>query len=498
MTRILIRTGKRPGQPVGPEASIGYRKHGVFAMNVGNGYYWDSVFRWVSVPGVEVVPDSLLSAHPEQGKRYYDAINAEFDQYVFTLTNSFRPTHAAGLHRWAEMIDKLTIPVIGVGGGVQLNWNEGLEPGDETDRGTKHFMKSLLNHSASVSVRGEITGAYLKRLGFGDEHVRVTGCPSLYLYTPDYEVKPKGPLTSDSKVGITIAVRDYGFSAFANRAYEQYPNLMYIGQTMGDIVTFVWGKDRLVAEKPDIPVHLGHPMVESNKTRMFLDPRVWTDFLKEYDFMLGTRIHGCVAALVGGTPATLISMDQRTHELGLFHDIPTIRRPDMKDSDTVATVFEQSDWTAFNKGLRPRFEFFCRFFEENGVAHIGEPGNENPAFDEEQLAAELPPPIEPILHHGKLDPEALKSRVAWLRLGGVPEDTLAEVSNPDAEDPRAVLVRLNELRGTLNETVMCEENGIFVPEFGIIQPLKNPRALSVYRRIRRFGGRILRRMGLLK
>lgn len=435
--RILIRTGKRPGTYVGPEASLGYRGRGVVAMNCGNYFYWDAVFRMVSVPGVEVVPDSLLSASKGAAPEYYDRINSEFDAYVFTLTNSFRKDFTKGLHRWAEVIDKIKIPVVGVGGGVQLGWDDGLEPGPAVDEATKRFVTSLLNKSASISVRGEITGAYLKRLGFGDEHVHVTGCPSLYLNGPDYTVKPNGELNTDSKVGITIAVRDYGFADFANRAFEQYPNITYIGQTSPDLETFVWGKDRLVDAKPDIPVHLEHPYLKSGQARMFLDPRTWIEFLRDYQYMMGTRIHGNVAGILAGIPTTLISMDKRTHELGEFHEIPTIRRPDLRPDDTIASVYERSDWTAFNSGLQGRYENLCKFFDNNGIEHIGQPGKANPAYDEALAKAKLPPPVEPIMVNGQVDQRALLERLNWLREG-------------------------------IDETAICEQKGHFVPEFPLI------------------------------
>lgn len=477
MTRILIRTGKRPGTYVGPEASLGYRQRGVFGLNLGNYFYWDATFRMVSVPGTEVVPDSLVSGSPQAAPEYIEKINDEFDAYVFTLTNSFRPDFVVGLKRWTALLKRLTIPVVGVGGGVQLGWDEGLEPGAEVDEATTDFVSTLLDHSASISVRGEVTAAYLRRLGFGDEHVRVTGCPSLYLYGPDYEIRPKGELTTDSKIAMTIAIRDYGFADFANRAFERYPNFMYIGQTGADLVTFLWGRDRLVDEMPDFPVHLGHPIMQAGRARMFLDARTWVDFLRDYDYMLGSRIHGNVAAILGGTPATLISMDKRTHELGEFHEIPTIRRPELKDDDTVVSVYERSDWTAFNKGLRGRYENFCRFFEENGIAHIGQPGKENPGYDEALAQAVLPPPVEPILREGELD-------------------------------PRAVLARLNWLRDGLNETAICEQKGHFVPEFPLITereakarrpkppPPPPPPPPTVWQDTRRLGGTVLRRLGL--
>jgi hypothetical protein len=167
---------------------------------------------------------------------------------------------------------------------------------------------------------------------------------------------------------------------------------------------------------------------------MFLDTRTWVDFLHDYEAMVGTRIHGTIAALLAGTPATLISIGTRTQELGEFHEIPTIRLPDLDPEATIASVIEGSDWTGFNRGLRGRYENFCRFLEANGIEHIGQEGKANPAYDAALRAAPLPGPISPIEVNGHLDNRAVLDRLGWLREG-------------------------------IDETRICEERGWFIPEW---------------------------------
>ncbi|MDR1791779.1 MAG: polysaccharide pyruvyl transferase family protein [Propionibacteriaceae bacterium] len=422
----------------------------MISLNAGNYFYWDSVFRWVSVPGATVVPDSLLSQTFHWSKRYAEMINSEFDAYVFTLTNSFRKDFVDGLDAWTDLLRKLKLPVVGVGGGVQLGWKDGLEPGPRVDEATKRFVSELLNHSATISVRGHTTAAYLKRLGFGDHVVHVTGCPSLYLYGPDYQIRAKGELTKESKVAMNVAVRDYGFADFLNQTYADYPNFIYIAQTGDDLATFVWGKDRLVDIKPEFPVHLDHPILRDGKARMFLDTRTWVDFLRDYDYMAGTRIHGTVAAILAGVPSTLVSMDQRTHELGEFHRIPTFRRPDLADDETLASLYAKSDWTAFNAALPELYQNFCDFFDENGIEHIGQPGKANPEYDEQIRAAKLPGPITPIMTHGQLDQKAVLARLNWLREG-------------------------------IDETLLCEKRGYFAPEFPAVPKAARAKQTQRYR-----------------
>jgi hypothetical protein len=465
MTRILVRAGKRPGHAVSPEADHAYRKRGVTGMNAGNHLYFDSVFRLVSTPGTEVVPDSLLSASRGVGARYAAKINEEFDAYVLTMTNSFRPDSVEVLQRYAALIEHLTIPVVVVGIGAQLGFDDGLDPGPTVREATVAFMRSVLNHSAKVSLRGDVTRQYLATLGFGDEHVYVTGCPSMYLRGPDYAIRPLGELTRESKVGLTIAIRDYGFAPFVTRAMRQYPNLMYIAQTNDDLATFLWGQDRLKATRPEFPTYLAHPLLAEDRARIFLDPRTWIDFLADYQYMVGSRIHGNVAALLAHTPATLIAVDKRTQELGEFHDIPTIRMNQLRADDTCESVAARSDWAAFNAGLKPRYDNLLRFFELNDIDTIGRPGRANPEFDRRLAAATLPPPVSPIVTHGQVDPEALIARLAWLRQG------------MDTDSRRKA------------------GPGQFVPEFPmLVDPPSRRPAPSLARRARRRLGRLKRRL----
>lgn len=46
------------------------------------------------------------------------------------------------------------------------------------DEDVKEFIKAVLDRSAKVGIRGEITASYLKRLGFREEiDFTVMGCP---------------------------------------------------------------------------------------------------------------------------------------------------------------------------------------------------------------------------------------------------------------------------------------------------------------------------------
>ena len=82
MPRLLVRSGKNPLTPVSAEASLARNGWGVFGANVGNLLFTSAVHRAVSVPGADVVSNSLLTELPGTNKAYIDRINAEYDCFI--------------------------------------------------------------------------------------------------------------------------------------------------------------------------------------------------------------------------------------------------------------------------------------------------------------------------------------------------------------------------------------------------------------------------------
>jgi polysaccharide pyruvyl transferase WcaK-like protein len=47
----------------------------------------------------------------------------------------------------------------------------------------------------------------------------------------------------------------------------------------------------------------------------FFDVTIWLDFLKRFDFVVGTRIYGAMLAMQVGIPAAVIAHDSGTYEM---------------------------------------------------------------------------------------------------------------------------------------------------------------------------------------
>ncbi|MFC5677298.1 polysaccharide pyruvyl transferase family protein [Aeromicrobium endophyticum] len=414
MTRLLIRSGKDPFTPVVAESTL---TQDVFNSNSGNYLFQHSMWKTLSVDGAELVTNSTLSERvpPEPG----DAarINDEFDHFVIPMANAFRREFEPRLARLAELLEGVTIPVTVTGIGAQAPHGHGIEALEPVNDTVKKFVGLVLDRSASIGVRGEFTRSYLLSLGFPDDAIDVIGCPSLFLHGRDFRVdKRVDALTSDSPLALNLTPEVPGIGAFATTQAERHPNLTYIGQDAHDLRMLLWGVPFPHVHDPLVPVHLEHPLYQQDRIRLFLDTWPWYDFMATQHFAYGTRFHGNVAALLGGTPAHLLAHDSRTLELAEYHRMPFTTMPSFEADLSAAELYEATDMAEFNAELPRGFDRFTAFLDRNGLEHIHTDGNGTGTFDADLAAATFPPPVQPLIAG---DGHEIASRLQWLRDGMV-------------------------------------------------------------------------------
>ena len=150
-----------------------------------------------------------------------------------------------------------------------------------------------------------------------------------------------------------------------------------------------------------------------------MDTSTWMRYLAEQDFSFGSRIHGNIVALSAGTPAYVLAHDSRTLELARYHDIPHSLVPDLTADVDAAELYEQADYTAFNAGQAERWDRFAGFLERSAVEHVFQPGNENPDYEAQLAAVDLPPAVTTLMTTDLEARERITARVAELySLGG--------------------------------------------------------------------------------
>ncbi|MER6674641.1 polysaccharide pyruvyl transferase family protein [Streptomyces sp. NPDC000983] len=453
--RILLRSGKSPYDAVPVEEAL---HRDVIATNSGNLIFSDATHKILEVPGTEVVSNGIRTNVQAAGR-----INERYDAFVVPLANAFRPSFEPMLDRLTRLITKLRIPVVVVGVGAQTGLDYDPARLKPMEASVRAFVSAVLDHSASIGVRGEFTEQYLKAMGFRD--VEVIGCPSMFMWGKDLTVAKRVPeLTADSRVAVNgshSAVQKQGMDRVIAHAHERYPHLRYIGQNLSDAVQLHWRdvsgpNGRITA----MPTHPDHPMYREDKARVYIDPITWIDDLREFDYSFGSRIHGNIAALLAGTPATVLCSDSRTLELCRYFDIPHQRIDTIAKGSDVdpAKLYAEADFGPLVDGHHERFERFTGFLDRNGLQNTFTHGDGGAAFEERMRALSFPAGIRP---WNDADPVAMATRFGWL------QNRITKLSADNAKLKQELA-----------------KNGAKATE--TVQP-------SVYRRARRVVGRPLRK-----
>jgi hypothetical protein len=393
MPQILIRAHKNPFTVA--DADTTYRQN-LIGNNTGNLVFSQAVYRLLSTSGTDLETSGLARSHP-------GVINSRFDHVVIPLANAFRTTFFDTLDALSNLIEQLTVPVTVVGVGSQASLKGVYKGSDRVKPATTRFVRAVLNRSASIGVRGEQTRDYLKSLGFGDEHVKVIGCPSMFMYGPDLHVEKKvDSLASDSPIALNVSPYVPQMAPISLYAAEHFPRLVYMAQNIQTLElmlygTYPKGKKMNALAVAGAPITLDHPLIRSDRVRFFLDPKTWFEHLSQYEFSFGTRIHGNIAALLSGTPALLLAHDSRTLELAEYHEIPHRTITSIEDDADAISLYAESDWNRLNKAHPDRWDHFASFLNEHRLTHVYEEGQDTNAFDERLAATEYPPPVRTLM-----------------------------------------------------------------------------------------------------
>ena len=393
MPQILIRAHKNPFTVA--DADTTYRRN-LIGNNTGNLVFSQAVYRLLSTS------DTVLKTSGLAGSQRR-AINSRFDHVVIPLANAFRLSYVERLDALSTLIEQLTIPVSVLGVGSQASLDGTYKHADGIQSATTRFMRAVLNRSPSIGVRGEQTRDYLKSLGFGDEHVKVIGCPSMFMYGPDLHVEKKvESLTVDSPIALNVSPYVAEMGPISLKAAKHFPHLVYMAQNIQTLELMLYGsyeesqtKAAMVAS--GVPITLEHPLIRSDRVRFFLDPTTWFEHLEHYDFSFGTRIHGNIAALLAGTPALLLAHDSRTLELAEYHEIPHRTITSIEDDADAISLYAEGDWNALNKAHPDRWDTFASFLKDHRLTHVYEEGQDASAFDDRLAATRFPPPVRTLM-----------------------------------------------------------------------------------------------------
>jgi hypothetical protein len=275
----------------------------------------------------------------------------------------------------ADKLEKTELPVFLVGLGSQAATAAEFP---DIAAGTRRLLALVQDRTKSIAARGVYSAQILRRHGF--KAVTVTGCPSLLLAGPE-GVKLPETVTLDRVCLHATRHKFNGTSAFQAYLYRQALKLdadLVLQSEHADIY-FALGRTNNpeILDKATAAVlraygvdDIGHPATYlRNRGRFFLNYASWIRYMKTRSFCVGTRIHGTVAALLAGTPATLITHDIRTLELAQAMNIPYVEASSIatdKDLD-LASLVRSDQLMLFAAGYCGYYRNFMSYFDAVGL-----------------------------------------------------------------------------------------------------------------------------------
>ena len=269
----------------------------------------------------------------------------------------------------AELVQQVDIPVVVIGLGAQAGIDY---PHPEIPEGTLSWVKAMAERAPSeygnLGVRGDFTQRVLQDYGFDGVHV--LGCPSLFL-NPSARLGrtiERNVVDPPARVAVAAGHPLWRHLAGLERSLTRMVTATggaYICQAPLAMAAIASGEmDSLTQEElrqcleyvdPEMSVQQFNAWALRYAVISYEIPR-WIDFLKGFDFVIGTRIHGVMLGLQAGVPALCIASDSRTRELCETMAVPHVFARDclggLERGRLVAMFSELFDAAAFDANRR--------------------------------------------------------------------------------------------------------------------------------------------------
>lgn len=407
MTKILMRGNCSPLS--NPTISELIRDNTI-GSNSGNMIFQASVMRALMKKDTQI--DFINTRNEGFRDHEIDRLKNQYDYFVIPLANAFRSGFLTELTNLRRMVERLDLPCIVIGVGCQANLSGKFSTKPEVDEQAKLFVSSVLEHSATIGIRGEYTAKYLKNLGFSEgRHFEIIGCPSMFMFGEDlpsprpHDLTPRSRINFNRKLALPAAAHH-----LIERLLQPFEDYWFVPQNYDDFKLLYAGKPlgKLNADKDagTYPLTKDDPICRAGRIRGFLNVPSWIDFMKKGDFTFGTRIHGNIISVLSGVPTYIFAPDMRVLELAEYHNIPHRTIQEAYDVRDLFGLYDETDFSSVIRGHRERFAHYVDFLNKNGLPHIWD-GSEQykdsqTPYDIAVRRTRFHAPMRPYITHNRL------------------------------------------------------------------------------------------------
>jgi len=355
----------------------------VLGQNAGNLLFQYAASRIIAAPQIHIG----LSETPYAET---DALH-HARALVFPAANHLRTgADWTGLNDYLENAG-LPLVILGLGAQAPLGGEQATIAALKADAQVRRLVDILRDRAQFVSVRGEFSARVCDAMGLRD--VQVLGCPSVLL-NPDPLLGQKlaariaglAQVPGRLRLAMTAAApfeivadaprrdlerRLFGWSVAAPGLYMQQSG----GVAAMQAARGQWHLLEPGARK-SIPAILA-PQIDPVEVwaflcrgaRFALSAPEWIAELADCDLVLGSRVHGNLAAIAAGVPGVIIAHDSRTAELAQSMHLPQVQPGDVlaaaRPRDLVARI--AFDGVAFDRWRAEMARALTGAFDRLGI-----------------------------------------------------------------------------------------------------------------------------------
>jgi hypothetical protein len=303
-------------------------------------------------------------------------VHERFDMIVVAAANFLFPKFDFG--GMTDYIERADLPVAIVGLGAQSN---NYDPNITLMPGTERFVKVIAERAVSIGVRGPYTQEVLAHRGV--LNVTVTGCPSYYMGGPDGMKINRRPFDEIKRLSIN-ASRDVIVHSFDKDKMRRLVQEIYgtgiawkadfIAQSEQSEIRVADRQARTAEEAlKEISAFLSGVLPEADvrswatdHVRVFFDVDDWLTAIGTYDFVFGSRFHGCMVALQRGVAAVVICHDTRTEDMCRFLGLPFVSIIDL-DHIEPKSIYDRIDFSAVTRRYQQLYPRYVEFLTRNNL-----------------------------------------------------------------------------------------------------------------------------------
>ncbi len=332
--------------------------------------------------GASLISDTLLklfNADYIDDFRDVSSLKSKYDTCVLALATHLHPNR--DISKFVDFVEKLDIRTVVLSIGIS-DYDPNVYGDYQLHRSVTRLLDIASKSNKWIGVRGNYSASVLLKKGY--KNVVPIGCPTMYR-----KGKPR------------IEIRKDGFSkplvvyhcSMVKTCHTVLKEIAFLGQDFQDQAVFTDSLNDDAELQKTMPglyggiefVDLAKHLIAENGA-FFPTFKDWYAFLSGHDFIIGPRLHGCLAALGQEIPAVMTPRDNRGREIAEFYELPTATYEQLS-TKTIYQIYDGADFSRFNELYPVRFRNYVNFLNENKLEHnLGTVGGKYELIPEDQIS----------------------------------------------------------------------------------------------------------------